>query len=716
MKEEQRRIFDACMRDLAESMAKPLACARDNLRQRLNDRAAAEAAADVRHVYTAVIGRLDAQWESAVAEFERGFLEAAAGRRPLHEDSSVESLKLVDDDIVEWEIALGGYVQRLAAAGSNELSMLEQRLAVLTDGESERKGGDQGLVAMALGVGMRLAIEALAETLAERRTVLPGLTTLLSELLSDAFAAANADLAARGVECIPGGRKKAPRNEKAGQDILAALQRLGGASAGSGPGSGSAAAGGVAAGGAFGGGGMGFVALPPAAIESLNRLQDLDRLVLASGDESNAPVGGSALREFRQREGQNLPPMEAATIDIVATIFDLIFEDPQVPDAIKALIGRLQIPMLKVAMNDKAFFSDVRHPARALLDAVSKASVAVGRDIERDHPFYETVKGLVNRILGEFEKDPEIFAHLLPDMEAFLVAQESAATALAERSKQVAERQEASDLAQIRSEEAIEVALKDGMGDEVPSLVVEFLSRHWPVVLKNAILANGMGSAQWSVALQTLVDLLWSLQPKTASEDRQRMLTMLPGLLRRIGSCLDLGAVTPGERTPFLDALVQLHSAALKGVRKQTLRGAKHASKEAPPPVPKLPAAANPVPTTVVTRVFQEDGIEVESISIDGKLKAAYPVRIADLENIQRGDWVEFRDSGSGSGMVRARLSWISPHRGVMLFTNPDSSRAISITPEALALQFKQGKAVILDEEPLVERVMTKALDALQPA
>lgn len=713
MKEEYRRLFDACMIDIASSMGRALDAGRETLRQRLSDRATAEASADVRHVYTALLGRLDGEWPTLVTAFSEGMSDFTADRKRNPRPAASDELRLVEDDIVEWEIALGGYVQRIANAGGSDLASLEQRFAVLNGGEPDERAGDYGMAAYAIGAGMRRAIESVATTLTERRILLPGLTAILSDALTPAVEQANDTLAARGIDC--GMIRKRPRNEKAGQDILSAIQKMvegqgGGASPGSG------GAGGAGGPGGPGGmpAGMGFVALPPAAIDALNRLQDLDRLVIASGDEGKAPVGGSALREFRQREGQNLPPMEAATIDVVATVFDLIFEDAEVPDPIKALIGRLQIPMLKVAMNDKTFFSDEKHAARALLDAISRAAVAVGRELTREHPFYLKVRDLVNAILEGFEKEPEIFARLLPDVQAVLQAQEAAAAELAERSRKVAERQEAGDLAEIKAEEIFEQVLKEGMGEDVPSLVVEFLSRHWPIVFKHALLGGGPSGPQWGVALQTLVDLLWSLQPKVDQEERQRMLTMLPGLLRRIGGCLDIGKVAPTDRTPFLDALVQLHSAALKGLRKQTLRGAKHATKDAPPPPRAVDTDHKDVPTTVVTRVFQEDGVEVEAISVDGRLKAAYPVRIADLENIQRGDWVEFKEVAGGA--IRARLSWISPHRGIMLFSNPDASRAISISPEALALQFKQGKAVIVNEEPLVERVLSKALDAMQPA
>jgi len=54
--------------------------------------------------------------------------------------------------------------------------------------------------------------------------------------------------------------------------------------------------------------------------------------------------------------------VDAMTLDIVAMLFDYILDDRNIPDAMKALIGRLQIPVLKVAMLDKTFFSQKNAP------------------------------------------------------------------------------------------------------------------------------------------------------------------------------------------------------------------------------------------------------------------------------------------------------------------------------------------------------------------
>jgi hypothetical protein len=84
--------------------------------------------------------------------------------------------------------------------------------------------------------------------------------------------------------------------------------------------------------------------------------------------------------------------------------------------------------------------------------------------------------------------------------------------------------------------------------------------------------------------------------------------------------------------------------------------------------------------------------------------------------NLQRGTWVEFAPSGGGTGM-RARLTWISPAKGVYLFTNPlSASNAISISPEALAEHLRLGIARLIDDAPLLDRAVDSMLAKLCPA
>jgi hypothetical protein len=83
--------------------------------------------------------------------------------------------------------------------------------------------------------------------------------------------------------------------------------------------------------------------------------------------------------------------------------------------------------------------------------------------------------------------------------------------------------------------------------------------------------------------------------------------------------------------------------------------------------------------------------------------------------NLERGTWVEFRNGESVP--ARARLTWISPAKGVYLFTNQiGTGNAISISPEALAEQLRRGEARLLDSAPLVGRAVDSMLANLRGA
>ena len=71
---------------------------------------------------------------------------------------------------------------------------------------------------------------------------------------------------------------------------------------------------------------------------------------------------------------------ESDAIDIVSMLFDFILGDKTLPDRLKALIARLQIPMVKVAILDDSFFSKNAHPARQLLNELAYAASGADED------------------------------------------------------------------------------------------------------------------------------------------------------------------------------------------------------------------------------------------------------------------------------------------------------------------------------------------------
>jgi uncharacterized protein DUF1631 len=204
----------------------------------------------------------------------------------------------------------------------------------------------------------------------------------------------------------------------------------------------------------------------------------------------------------------------------------------------------------------------------------------------------------------------------------------------------------------------------------------------------------------------TMGELLWSVEPKSTPDDRRRLITLLPGMLKNLHEGMERAEVPAMERGRFLGELVDCHAAAVKA----GLRGL-GAVPEAPPP-------ARPADPAIERSVVPAGDLQVEEIRLRAPRGAAVRnvfTRTGIWTNLQRGTWVEFSRTDAPS--MRARLTWISPNKGVYLFTNPlSSTAAVSISPEALAEQMRLGEARLLDDAPLVGRAVDSLLATLREA
>jgi hypothetical protein len=408
----------------------------------------------------------------------------------------------------------------------------------------------------------------------------------------------------------------------------------------------------------------------------------------------------NVLREFRDSSvGQDLDHLDAVTVDIVATLFDFIFDDPAVADPIKALVGRLQIPVLKVAMLDKTFFSSKSHPARRMLDSISRAATRCGPNAGHDDPLYAHIATLIERLQSEFKQDAGLFDILCTELNDFLDNQEREADDRAVKAAPLVVERERRELAAV----AADAVLSAWLSSPLPTAVADLLTHEWRALLIQHYMQDD--PAAWESGIATASDLVASVAPLSDAAGRKQLAAGLPTLVKRIHDGLDQANVTMERRVSLLDCLFSLHAAVLRG---------------AAPPVTTVmtQAVASAAPELVRESIEMDDTVVVENLSL---LDADnVPVMEDDsdsqrrVDDLQRGDWVEF--PGGTSGPVRYRLSWVSPERGILLFTNPHSPKALSVAPAALALQLERGEAAIVPVEPIFERAVNRALETLKAA
>ena len=422
------------------------------------------------------------------------------------------------------------------------------------------------------------------------------------------------------------------------------------------------------------------------------------------------PTSREALQQLRAAQvADGAQPVDVLTMDIVATLFDVIFQDPDLPKTLRAQVARLQIPALKVALLDKAFFSNKLHPARQLLDLI--ASSGVGRDTSDEPRVVAEIQTIVDDVVAGFETDIDIFARHVQRLDDFLRDEDTRAQARAGAVVDKLARRERKDHAQAR----VDATLGERLGRRgVPVPVADFVDCHWRQVLVRTYVRAGDTGAAWVESLSTLDDLLWSVLPKHGHQERNRLLTLLPDLLKRLRTGLDAAGLD-GVWDPFFAQLVGLHVGAL---HKKT---APDADREPAPADPERPRVAPPRPEKprgLKTQALVNTPSRIEyhrhhSIAAPSCLAAANDHHLWLVQSLGVGTWVEF-ESFRGTRKT-LRLNWVSQTGGVLLFTNRQGENPMTLAPDSLAGHLRQGKARVLDQAPLTDRAVTHLLQRAAP-
>lgn len=710
-------------------------------------------------------------------EFRRRFYQQfkresrRGGGRGLGSGSlDASQLSLVEPDELEGTLAASTIENALNNVCGEELFGLAKRVGVLLD-DPELEGGANPIGPEVIGTVVMDSLREQGLPLKTQLVLVPLINKLLPPHVRRMYQNLNHHLVDKGI--LPtirvGGRKPAPGSALAaeadeekeaeaapqGQDLLSVLRQLmsvGGAP-GAVPGSvpasasgqvGAAAMAGLLAGEmpAGGAGAQGYggtvQAVPTAVMQSLTSIQrGQSEGLVAAGIDGAALASGqvNVVREIRNSPvASALGQMDAMTLDIVAMVFDYILDDRRIPDAMKALIGRLQIPVLKVAMLDRAFFSQKTHPARRLLDVLAEASMGWNEEEGHDSGLYQKVDELVQKVLNQFDEQMDIFATVLEDFIRYQADEKRRIDELTGKSAQLLRQKEQGEIARIVAHNEIEGHLFD---QPVPEFIRAFLLGHWELLLSQYCARFGEGSKEWNLAVATMDDLIWSVIPKKTPEERKKLVSMLPDLIKRLDKGLAANA-TPGQtRDQFFTGLVKCHAVAVRA----GLRGGTSAALPAMEPVPvpasspaEAPdsAAVDFVDIPVLTEVVEVDPALMKEIAAEpeerhvveeivigdvGWLSRSNEVAERDEHEIQvqqlkRGTWIEYRQEDGAT--ARAKLAWVSPLKGLYLFTNRLGQRAMSINAQGLAAKFRAGEAQVLDSVPLMERAVNSLLERLQ--
>lgn len=242
---------------------------------------------------------------------------------------------------------------------------------------------------------------------------------------------------------------------------------------------------------------------------------------------------------------------EKAIIELVALIFQNIINEDRIAPSIRIWIARLQMPVLRLALEEPEFFETLDHPARKLLDHLGSCVLGftgdtpnaeleqeVKRIVQVIEQYPETGKRVFELVYGEFKKF----------LEKHLVHQSDAATRMVSLASQVEEKESLVIKYTIEMRDQLaKLALRDEVRD--------FLFHTWAQVLAVATMKFGAQAPQTMAYKQFTPDLIWAAGAKPSRAERQKAIADVPGIMATLRLGMKLISCPEAEQTAIIESI-----------------------------------------------------------------------------------------------------------------------------------------------------------------
>ena len=379
-------------------------------------------------------------------------------------------------------------------------------------------------------------------------------------------------------------------------------------------------------------------------------------------------------------------------INVVAMFFDIILDDRNLPIEIQALVSRLQLPILKVALKDRSFFTDRKHPARQLINEIARTSIGwESSSKDTQDALFIRLTELVEQVLQSADDQSGIFEKCLSDLMGFIERNEQR---VAKVEKRTAERA-AADARTTKARDMVRHVLHERLeGKQLPTEITSFLVEDWQQFLQLVYLRQGKDSAEWIDAVQTVDDLVWSVQPHEDEKSRVRLERLLPDLDRRMAAGLEK------TRSHADDARARLE--VIREVQRKLLT---------PDSTPLPLEPLTPSQQEQITPQRSDEEKSWKEMTAVERQKVKYEALMYEflkrVDDVPIGTWLLYDDLRRGATR-RCKLSSRIDETRTFLFVNRVGVQVYEKPRKAFAYDMQMGHARIIEDTPLFDRTIER--------
>ncbi|MEM1229520.1 MAG: DUF1631 family protein [Pseudomonadota bacterium] len=435
--------------------------------------------------------------------------------------------------------------------------------------------------------------------------------------------------------------------------------------------------------------------------ELFNSGEILDALASLQAELGDSSLSDQRLKPrlmetLRRRHGDKSFSQDSFdTLDVMDNLVDSIERDRLITDGIREWVKRLELTLHKLATRDPGFLDSdpsAPHGAVRMLNQLARLGNAKDSRVGIDREVGRRVDELLERVVGEYDQNPEIFDEVVDELNPLIDRQTKAYRGNIERTVRASEGQQ--KLARARQE--VLDGLKDTLeGQELPDLLVSLLNPGWRNLLVHTHLRHGQDSNEWRDAVAVVEQLKGQLSGTISANDDEYVPSEM--LLKRVVDGLNSISFDPSKRTP----LVMKLSSALVGDAEGR----------------KTPVSSSPVPSGGAVDVLGLDGLlpdlEPSNDDLSSEYQQGWDEALARARRIQVGEWLATSDR-QGRPLILS-VAYVGDDNSAFVLVNRKGVKARELTLKEMAEGLQQGQITLLDDYdlPLMERASQRMLETM---
>ncbi len=399
---------------------------------------------------------------------------------------------------------------------------------------------------------------------------------------------------------------------------------------------------------------------------------------------------------------------EKATIEIVALMFQAILAEERIPPGIRVWFARLQMPVLRLALEDPEFFGTTTHPARLLIDRMGSCVMGFDSAGVQGNAMELEIKRIVQVIEQYPETGKKVYQIVYEEFQKFLAKY---------LTEQGSNQKVVSVAQQVEQKETLAIQYTIEMRNMLKNMPVrdeirDYLFKVWAEVLAIAAVRKGPQHADTLTLKKSATDLVWAASAKPNRADRAKVIQELPNLLLRLRSGMTLLAMPPSEQEVHIkkvsDTLADAFLSKTQAIPQAQIDAMAQRLGNLEDYVSEDGLGDLPLDAESIEMMLGIDASAIEVVANGGSKPTA--AMLAWAQELQVGSWFTLDHNKQ---INHVQFSWRSDRKHLNLFA-ASSGKSFLIQAGRLAAYLQAGLLLPQEEEGLTVRATRDALTKLE--